>query len=122
MRTLTVNYKLFDIVVVPFPFTDQNTEKRRPALVLSDQDNFNNLTKSCVLAMITSAKNSEWPLDARISSLKRAGLPAPSIVRMKLFTLDSRLILKKTGVLASKDQKVVIESLQKLMPFKRLCL
>lgn len=117
-----MNYKLFDIVVVPFPFTDQNTEKRRPALVLSDQDNFNNLTKSCVLAMITSAKNSEWPLDARISSLKRAGLPAPSIVRMKLFTLDSRLILKKTGVLASKDQKVVIESLQKLMPFKRLCL
>ena len=112
-----MTYKLFDVVVVPFPFTDQNTEKRRPALVLSDQDNFNDLTQNCVLAMITSAKNPDWPLDACIGSLKKAGLPAPSKVRMKLFTLDSRLIIKKTGGLASKDQKTVKESLQKLMPF-----
>ena len=112
-----VTYKLFDVVVVPFPFTDQHTEKRRPALVLSDQDNFNDLTQTCVLAMITSAKNPDWPLDARIGSLKKAGLPAPSKVRMKLFTLDTRLIIKKTGGLASKDQKAVKDSLQKLMPF-----
>lgn len=112
-----MTYKLFDVVVVPFPFTDQNTEKRRPALVLSDQDNFNDLTQTCVLAMITSAKNPDWPLDASIGSLKKAGLPAPSKVRMKLFTLDSRLIIKKTGYLASKDQKAVKDSLQKLMPF-----
>ena len=112
-----MTYKLFDVVVVPFPFTDQNTEKRRPALVLSDQNNFNDLTQTCVLAMITSAKNPDWPLDAQIGSLKKAGLPAPSKVRMKLFTLDSRLIIKKTGGLASKDQKAVKKSLEKLMPF-----
>jgi hypothetical protein len=35
---------------------------------------------------------------------------------MKLFTLDSRLIIKKTGLLAAKDQKAVKMSLQKLMP------
>lgn len=112
-----MTYKLFDVVVVPFPFTDQNTEKRRPALVLSDRVNFNDLTQTCVLAMITSAKNPDWPLDARIGSLKKAGLPAPSKVRMKLFTLDSRLIIKKRGGLASKDQQAVKDSLQKLMPF-----
>jgi len=67
--------------------------------------------------MITSEKNPDWPLDTRIGSLKKTGLPAPSKVRMKLFTLDSRLIIKKTGGLASKDQKAVRESLQKLMPF-----
>ncbi len=110
-----MTYKLFDVVVVPFPFTDQNTEKKRPALVLSDHENFNALTENCVLAMITSAKNPDWPLDALIGSLKKAGLPAPSKVRMKLFTLDSRLIIKKTGGLAAKDQKAVKESLQKLM-------
>jgi mRNA interferase MazF len=111
-----VTYRIFDVVVVPFPFTDQNSEKRRPALVLSDQNNFNDLTQTCVLAMITSAKNPDWPLDVRIGNLKKAGLPAPSKVRMKLFTLDSRLIIKKTGCLAAKDQKAVKMSLQKLMP------
>jgi len=114
-----VTYKLFDVVVVPFPFTDQKTEKRRPALVLSDRSSFNDLTQTCVLAMITSAKNPDWPLDTQIGSLEKAGLPAPSKVRMKLFTLDSRLIIKKTGGLASKDQKAVQKSLLKLMPFMK---
>lgn len=112
-----VIYKTFDVVVVPFPFTDQDTEKKRPALVLSDAEAFNDHTQNCVLAMITSAKNPDWPVDAPIGSLKKAGLPAPSKVRMKLFTLDSRLILKKIGGLAGKDQKRVQESLHTLMPF-----
>ena len=110
-----MTYKIYDVVVVPFPFTDQNTDKKRPALVLSDFDSFNDTTENCVLAMITSANNPEWPLDTHISSMQKAGLPAPSKVRMKLFTLDSRLILKKIGGLSAKDQKAVKENLQKLM-------
>ena len=110
-----MTYKIFDVVVVPFPFTDQNTDKNRPALVLSDHYSFNSLTESCVLAMITSTKNPDWPLDVKISSIKKAGLPAPSKVRMKLFTLDSRLIIRKIGGLSAKDQVVVKENLQKLM-------
>lgn len=110
-----MTYKMFDVVVVPFPFTDQSTDKKRPALVLSDFDIFNDVTQNCVLAMITSANNPEWPLDTHIGSIQKAGLPAPSKVRMKLFTLDSRLILKKIGGLATKDQKAVKENLQKLL-------
>lgn len=110
-----MHYKIFDVVVVPFPFTDQNTEKRRPALVLSDHKSFNDITENCLLTMITSAKNPDWPLDAPIGNIEKAGLPAPSKVRMKLFTLDSRLIIKKIGGLSAKDQKTVKESLQTLM-------
>jgi mRNA interferase MazF len=109
-----VIYKMFDIVVVPFPFMDQDTDKKRPAFVLSDSI-FNESTDNCVLAMITSAKNPEWPLDIHISSIQKAGLSAPSKIRMKIFTLDSRLILKKIGGLSNKDQNAVKENLQKLM-------
>ena len=112
-----MNYKMFDVVVVPFPFTDQTTDKKRPALVLSDFKSFNDITENCVLAMITSAKNPEWPLDTPIGSIQKAGLPAPSKVRMKLFTLDSRLIVKKIGGLSAKDQKAVKKNLQKLLCF-----
>lgn len=115
-----MTYNIFDVVVVPFPFTDQNTDKRRPALVLSDATKFNEETQNCVMAMITSTKNSDWPLDAKIGSLKKAGLPAPSKVRMKLFTLDSRLIIKKIGGLAAKDQRVVKENLKKLMDLETI--
>jgi len=110
-----VAYRIFDVIVVPFPFTDQNTDKRRPALILSDYEKFNDATQNCVMAMITSAKNPDWPLDVKIGSIKKAGLPAPSKVRMKLFTLDSRLIVRKIGGLAAKDQKAVKENLKKLM-------
>ncbi len=70
--------------------------------------------------MITSAKNPDWPLDVKIGSIKKAGLPAPSMVRMKLFTLDSRLILKKIGGLSAKDQKAVKTSLKKLLALESI--
>ncbi len=108
-------YKIFDVVVVPFPFTDKTAEKKRPAMVLSDFESFNEPTENCVLAMITSLNNPDWPLDTPIGSVKKAGLPAPSKVRMKLFTLDSRLIIKKIGGLSAKDQKAVKDNLQKLL-------
>ena len=30
------NYERFDVVRVPFPFTDREAEKNRPVLVISD--------------------------------------------------------------------------------------
>ncbi|MFP7756220.1 type II toxin-antitoxin system PemK/MazF family toxin [Thermodesulfobacteriota bacterium B35] len=110
-----MTYKKFDVVVVPFPFTDQSTTKRRPALVLSGNDSFHRETENCVLAMITSERNPPWPLDSKIGSLKKSGLSAPSVVRMKLFTLDARLIIRKIGALAAKDQKTVTENLTNLL-------
>jgi len=47
-------YEPFDVVVVPFPFTDSAQTKRRPALVLSQHTNFGNKIGHSVLAIITS--------------------------------------------------------------------
>lgn len=108
-----MTYKAFDVVVVPFPFTDSAQKKKRPALVLSSRPRFSHESKHSILAMITSAKNSSWPLDAKIKDLSFAGLNADSIVRMKLFTLDQRFILRKIGALSAQDKKSVIQSLRK---------
>ena len=110
-----MTFKAFDVVVVPFPFTDRATLKRRPALVISDAAGFNAKVGRSVLAMITSAKQSSWPLDASISNTRAAGLTAESMVRMKLFTLDDQLIERKAGALAAVDRATVAGSLRKLL-------
>ena len=110
-------YEPFDIVVVPFPFTDSSRTKRRPALVLSQKNEFGVIIEHSVLAMITSQKNDPWPLDAAIRDKKQSGLTAPSVVRMKLFTLDNRFIILKIGHLSQADQIQVKQSLQKTFDF-----
>ena len=99
-------YNQFDVVLVPFPFTDDDIQKRRPALVLSSHEHFNKDTGHSIMAMITSARNLKWPGDVEISDLSSAGLPKASIIRMKLFTIDHRLIIEPLGMLSPKDQKM----------------
>ena len=103
----------WDIVTVPFPFTDRATQKRRPALLLSKR-NFNRRGHS-VMAMITTARPS-WPGDVPLSDLARAGLSVPCIVRLKLFTLDNRLIVKRIGHLSAEDSNGVAAALKAILP------
>jgi mRNA interferase MazF len=114
MRKPIVTYEAFTVVVVRFPFTDRSTNKRRPALVLSDLRYFNQKVRQSVLAMITSASNSDWPLDVVIEDLDSAGLPAASVVRMKLFTLDDQWVVRKAGILAAGDRERVVDSVRDL--------
>ncbi len=109
-------FERFSVVRVPFPFNDRNSTKNRPALVLSDNADFNRPAGQTVLAIITSmaSENSTWPLDCPISDLGSAGLPAPSQVRFKLFTLDNRVIRGVLGKLSSADEKTVREAMTKL--------
>ncbi|MEM9510354.1 MAG: type II toxin-antitoxin system PemK/MazF family toxin [Cyanobacteria bacterium P01_E01_bin.35] len=106
-------YKLHDVVVVPFPFTDRDATKRRPTLVVSDPKSLN-IDKS-ILAMITSSSHQPWPLDVTIQNLAEAGLKSPSIIRMKLFTLDNSLILKKIGKLSQQDIEEISFNLSQVL-------
>lgn len=68
--------------------------------------------------MITSRKNAPWPLDVPISAEAEAGLAAPSVVRMKLFTLDNRLVIRKIGRLSKPDRVAVQSALARLLVLK----
>jgi mRNA interferase MazF len=109
-----VTFERFTVVRVPFPFTDSNASKNRPALVLSDAATFNTPVRHSVMAMITSQSNAPWPLDCPLGDLVTAGLPAASKVRFKLFTLDHRLVRGKLGRLSDADQQVVRAGLVRL--------
>ena len=101
-----MTFEAFDVVVVPFPFTDRDTSKRRPALVISNRG-FNQTHPAAVLAMITSAANAGWPSDVPVTNLADTGLNAESVVRMKLFTLDPGLIQGRIGTLGERDRTTI---------------
>jgi mRNA interferase MazF len=104
-------YAQFDIVVVPFPYADRLAEKRRPALVVSTPEV---APYDLVwVVMITSATNRGWSCDVPVSDLKKAGLPAPSVVRpVKVACIDPARIVRRAGALDSKAAKKVGEELR----------
>lgn len=110
-----MTFERYTVVRVPFPFTDRTTKKNRPALILSEATRFNCLVGHSVMAMITSAGNAPWPLDCLLEDPSSAGLPAPSKVRFKLFTLDHRLVRGELGRLAPADAQSVSDALAQLL-------
>jgi mRNA interferase MazF len=96
----------WDVVTVPFPFTDRQATKRRPALVLSAAE-LSAHSGTVVLAMITSAGNAAWPHDVPVRRIGPTGLTTASIVRWKLFTLDCAIVRARIGRLSPSDQAAV---------------
>lgn len=117
MNNPTRTYDLYEVVKVPFPFIDVKTTKVRPALILSSAQQFNARLGLSVMAMITSIKPKQdlWLADIVIDDLQLAGLPVPSIIRFKIFTLDHRLVLGRLGYLSEKDRQNVQQRLQRIL-------
>jgi len=92
----------FDVVVVPFPYSDKLAEKRRPALVVSAPALSESLGRVWV-AMITSTDAGQIG-DATIGDLSAAGLPVASTLRAsKIATIDLDRVLRKAGHLSARD-------------------
>jgi mRNA interferase MazF len=105
-----MTYNSWDVVTVPFPFTDKTAAKKRPALVLSKSEH-QCKTGHLILLMITSANNSSWHSDIQVTDLNAVGLKNTSVIRFKIFSLDERLIIKKIGNLSDLDKQKVKEKL-----------
>ena len=108
-------FEFGETVVVPFPFVDAPIAKKRPAAIVSNAE-FNSLNGHVVLAMITTASNSFWPSDHRIVDLEDAGLTHSSVIRMKLFTLPEKVILRALGILSRHDCQALEATLRLLGP------
>ena len=68
-----------------------------------------------MLRMITTQAEPPWPADHRIGNLAQAGLPVPCIVRLKLFTLDNRLLERRIGCLGTGDRTAMGDKLGSIL-------
>ena len=112
-----VSYLPYDVVVVPFPYSDRLAEKRRPALVVSAAGLVTGRGLIWV-AMITSALHAPGFGDHRIRDLPAAGLPVQSLLRAgKIATIEPTRILRKLGALAPADRLYAEEVLKSCAAF-----
>jgi len=103
-------YKRGDIVLIPFPFTDLTGAKIRPAVVVSTMA-YEKENGNITVAMITSVPHSTAS-DYEVKNWQLANLLAPSWVRMKLATIDPKLVRYKPGNLTDADLSEVDKRLR----------
>ena len=105
--------KQFDIVVVPFPYSDQLAEKRRPALVVSSNA-FNKKYGLMWVVMITSATNTARPDDIALAANTKTGLPVASVIRAsKIATIEPQRVVRVIGTIDGKPANDIQKSLMK---------
>ena len=106
-------FNRWDVVKVPYPFTEGVGEKRRPALVING-DALAREHGFYWLVMITSAIDSGWVGDVPIKNLATAGLNVASVVRTaKIMTVQQDRILGRLGRLAAAEARQVEKALIK---------
>ena len=103
-------YKLGDVVLVKFPFTNNLGFKKRPALVIRDTND-----GDVVVCRITS-KLYNSPYDINLMNWQQSGLQLPSVIRAhKIASLEKTMIDKKLGEVDSNVKALVITAIQTLL-------
>ena len=99
------NFKFGDVVLVPFPFTNQAGSKKRPAVIVSSTA-YNLTRQDIVLMAITSQIRTSFKSDEiEIIEWKKTGLLKPSVIKPVFTTVVKSLIIRQLGSLKDNDIK-----------------
>ncbi|MBU0703531.1 MAG: type II toxin-antitoxin system PemK/MazF family toxin [Chloroflexi bacterium] len=87
-----------DIVLIPIPFTDLSSQKRRPVIVVSN-DAYNRKTMDIVVVAMTSNPVAvDYSFTITSSDLEQGKLNRPGKVRVdKIYTLSQSIVVETFG-------------------------
>jgi mRNA-degrading endonuclease toxin of MazEF toxin-antitoxin module len=104
----------FDVVSVPFPYTDRPVRQRRPALVVS-QPSYEQNTGLLWVVMITARENRRWPGDVVLANARRAGLSIPSVIRpAKIATIEA-VQAARIGSIGAAERRAVRTAIAEIL-------
>lgn len=100
----TTTFDFADVVLVPFPFTDQSTTKKRPAVVISSSA-YHRQRQDLILMAITSQFRTTQTLgEAPVHHWQAAGLIKPSVFKPLITTIEKALVIRVMGKLHQDDR------------------
>lgn len=91
-------HKQGDILLIPIPFTDLSSSKRRPVLVISNSE-YNERTEDIIVAAVTSnIEEKDYSIVFKNSDMLEGSIKVDSCVRAdKIYTLSKTIVVKKFG-------------------------
>lgn len=105
-------YNFGDVILVPFPFTDQRQSKQRPAVIVSGA-RYHAERPDLILMAITSRVRSPPAFgETSVRDWQLAGLLKASVIKPVLATLEQRLVRKALGRPSDTDRAALKETLQ----------
>jgi mRNA interferase MazF len=110
-----ISYEFGDIVLAPFPFTDQTSSKKRPAVVVSSAAYHRERPDLIIMAITSQIRPSATFGEVIITDWQAAGLLKPSAIKPILTSIEKGLILRKLGRLEEADRQQLREALQKIL-------
>lgn len=111
----TTTFSFGDVVLVPFPFTDQSASKKRPAVVVSSAAY--NLARPDLILMAITSRTTGYPRlgEVIVGNWKDAGLLKASTIKPILTTIEKSLIVRTLGQLAGEDISVLKRTLAMIL-------
>jgi mRNA interferase MazF len=111
----TTGYSFGDVVLVPFPFTDQTGSKKRPAVIVSSAEDQAQRRDLVIMAITSQIRPRPAFGEFLVGEWKKAGLLAPSAVKPVLATIEKGLVLKRLGQLQPPDIRSPRTSLRQIL-------
>ncbi len=96
-----------DVVLVPFPFTDQSGTKKRPAVVVSSSGYCTGRRDIVIMAITSQVRTAVGYGEAMIADWQGAGLLKESVFKPVFTTIEQRLVLRVMGRLSAADSKTL---------------
>jgi len=103
----TSRFSLGNVVLVPFPFTDQSGSKKRPAVIVSSSS-YNTNRRDIVIMAITSQVRQPLAYgEAMVADWQATGLIKASVLKPVFTTIDQGLVIRPMGTLSAADLKTL---------------
>ena len=97
-------YLFGEVILVPFPFTNQAQSKKRPAVIISSPAYHTNRPDLLIMAITSQAHTAPDFATFPVVDWQAAGLLKPSFAKPVLTTLEQALVIRRMGSLSSRDQ------------------